>query len=45
LGDGAASPILSSLKHFREEYYLHVAAGGCPFDPRESMLQTAELAV
>jgi NADH-quinone oxidoreductase subunit F len=45
LGDGAASPILSSLKHFREEYYLHVATRGCPFDPRESMLQTAELAI
>jgi NADH-quinone oxidoreductase subunit F len=45
LGDGAASPIMSSLKHFREEYYVHVAAGGCPFDPRESMLQTAELVV
>jgi NADH-quinone oxidoreductase subunit F len=42
LGDGAASPILSSLKHFRDEYYLHVAAGGCPFVPRESMLLTAE---
>ena len=45
LGDGAASPILSSLRHFRDEYCAHVAAGGCPFDPRDSMLQTAELAV
>ncbi len=44
LGDGAASPIVSSLKHFRDEYYAHVA-NGCPFDPRESILQTAELAV
>jgi NADH-quinone oxidoreductase subunit F len=43
LGDGAASPIMSSLKHFRDEYYAHVAKG-CPFDPRASMLQTAELA-
>jgi NADH-quinone oxidoreductase subunit F len=42
LGDGAASPILSSLKHFRDEYYQHVAAGGCPFDPNASMLLTAE---
>jgi NADH-quinone oxidoreductase subunit F len=42
LGDGAPSPILSSLKHFRDEYYAHVAAGGCPFDPHESMLQAAE---
>jgi NADH-quinone oxidoreductase subunit F len=45
LGDGAASPILSSLKHFRDEYYVHVAAGGCPFDPQESMLLDAEMAV
>jgi NADH-quinone oxidoreductase subunit F len=45
LGDGAASPIVSSLKYFPEEYSAHVAAGGCPFDPRESMLQTAELVV
>jgi NADH-quinone oxidoreductase subunit F len=44
LGDGAASPIVSSLKHFRGEYVAHVAKG-CPFDPRESMLHTAELAV
>jgi NADH-quinone oxidoreductase subunit F len=42
LGDGAPSPILSSLKHFRDEYYAHVAAGGCTFDPHESMLQAAE---
>jgi NADH-quinone oxidoreductase subunit F len=45
LGDGAASPILSSLKHFRDEYYLHVAEGGCPFDPRDSMLLAPEMAV
>jgi NADH-quinone oxidoreductase subunit F len=45
LGDGAASPVLSSLKHFRDEYYIHVAVGGCPFDPRESMLHNAEMAV
>jgi NADH-quinone oxidoreductase subunit F len=45
LGDGAASPILSSLKHFRDEYYTHVATGGCPFDPRDSMLPAAEMAV
>jgi NADH-quinone oxidoreductase subunit F len=45
LGDGAASPILSSLKHFREEYQAHVAGRGCPFDPRHSMLVTAEVVV
>jgi len=33
LGDGAASPIMSSLKHFREEYAAHLDGAGCPFDP------------
>ncbi|UGT62371.1 NADH-quinone oxidoreductase subunit NuoF [Nocardia asteroides] len=33
LGDGAASPILSSLKYFREEYLEHLRRGACPFDP------------
>lgn len=33
LGDGAASPIISSLKYFREEYVDHLRLGGCPFDP------------
>ncbi|HEY5857230.1 MAG TPA: NADH-quinone oxidoreductase subunit NuoF [Aldersonia sp.] len=37
LGDGAASPIMSSLKYFREEYERHVS-GGCPFDPHRSTL-------
>ncbi|GAA5050154.1 NADH-quinone oxidoreductase subunit NuoF [Nocardia callitridis] len=32
LGDGAASPIVSSLKYFRAEYAEHLR-GGCPFDP------------
>lgn len=36
LGDGAASPIMSSLKYFREEYIAHVTGGGCPFDPAAS---------
>lgn len=36
LGDGAAAPIMSSLKHFREEYEQHVTGGGCPFDPAKS---------
>ena len=35
LGDGAASPIMSSLKHFRAEYEAHLD-GGCPFDPYAS---------
>jgi NADH-quinone oxidoreductase subunit F len=37
LGDGAASPILSSVKYFRDEYVAHLD-GGCPFDPHASML-------
>jgi NADH-quinone oxidoreductase subunit F len=38
LGDGAASPVTSSLTHFRDEYVAHVENGGCPFDPKDSML-------
>ena len=45
LGDGAASPILSSLKYFRDEYQAHLTGGGCPFDPRDSMLVSAEAAM
>ncbi|BBZ27426.1 NADH-quinone oxidoreductase subunit F [Mycolicibacterium madagascariense] len=41
LGDGAASPILSSLKYFRAEYEAHLD-GGCPFDPVASMLAVPE---
>ena len=37
LGDGAASPIMSSIKYFRDEYVAHLD-GGCPFDPHASML-------
>ncbi|NYI05834.1 NADH-quinone oxidoreductase subunit F [Allostreptomyces psammosilenae] len=33
LGDGAASPIFSSLKYFRDEYLEHLRLGRCPFDP------------
>ncbi len=33
LADGAASPILSSMKYFRAEYEAHLANRGCPFDP------------
>ena len=36
LGDGAASPIFSSLKYFREEYEQHITGRGCPFDPAKS---------
>ncbi len=33
LGDGATSPVTSSLQYFRAEYEAHVSGGGCPFDP------------
>ncbi|NRQ32566.1 NADH-quinone oxidoreductase subunit NuoF [Nonomuraea sp. NN258] len=41
LGDGATSPIHSSVKYFREEYLKHFELreiGGCPFDPKKSTL-------
>ncbi len=41
LGDGAASPIMSSINHFRQEYVAHLD-GGCPFDPHASMLAAPE---
>jgi NADH-quinone oxidoreductase subunit F len=31
LGDGATSPVVSSIKYFRDEYIAHVEQGGCPF--------------
>lgn len=43
LGDGAASPIVSSLAHFRAEYVRHVVEHGCPFDPHRSTLMAGEL--
>ncbi|MFC7502175.1 NADH-quinone oxidoreductase subunit NuoF [Nocardioides sp. CPCC 206347] len=36
LGDGATSPISSSIAHFREEYLAHLSHGGCPFDAARS---------
>ncbi|MDH6242620.1 NADH-quinone oxidoreductase subunit NuoF [Mycobacterium sp. OTB74] len=41
LGDGAASPIMSSLKYFRDEYEAHLA-GGCPFDPHAAAVFATE---
>ena len=38
LGDGATSPITSSIQHFRGEYIAHFEQGGCPFDPAASTL-------
>lgn len=42
LGDGAASPVMSSIEHFRQEYIDHVEQGGCPFDHRRSTVWGAE---
>jgi NADH-quinone oxidoreductase subunit F len=36
LGDGATSPITSSIEYFRDEYVAHLTHGGCPFDPAAS---------
>ena len=36
LGDGATSPISSSIQYFRDEYLAHLSHGGCPFDPAAS---------
>jgi NADH-quinone oxidoreductase subunit F len=33
LGDGAISPVVSSVRYFRDEYLEHRKRGGCPFDP------------
>ncbi len=38
LGDGATSPITSSIKYFRDEYIAHVTGGACPFDATKSTL-------
>jgi NADH-quinone oxidoreductase subunit F len=38
LGDGATSPITSSIEFFRDEYLAHLTHGGCPFDPAASAL-------
>ncbi len=38
LGDGATSPISSSIEHFRDEYRAHLVHGGCPFDREASNL-------
>jgi NADH-quinone oxidoreductase subunit F len=38
LGDGAVSPITSSIEYFRDEYLAHLEQGGCPFDPQASTL-------
>ena len=38
LGDGATSPVTSSIELFRDEYQAHIDEGRCPFDPVKSAL-------
>jgi NADH-quinone oxidoreductase subunit F len=42
LGDGATSPVTSSIKLFRDEYIEHFTRGGCPFDPAKSTVWGGE---
>ena len=42
LGDGATSPITSSIQYFRDEFIAHLTEGGCPFDPAASTAFAAE---
>jgi NADH-quinone oxidoreductase subunit F len=41
LGDGATSPVTSSIKYFRDEYLEHVRGGGCPFGATRAALAGA----
>ncbi len=41
LGDAAGMPVVSSIKHFRDEYIEHQKRGGCPFDPAAATLFAA----
>jgi NADH-quinone oxidoreductase subunit F len=48
LGDGATSPVTSSIQYFRDEYLRHLPSadnpeGGCPFDPAASVLFAPEV--
>jgi NADH-quinone oxidoreductase subunit F len=36
LGDGATSPVTSSIQYFRDEYIRHFETGACPFDEAAS---------
>ncbi|HEV2346801.1 MAG TPA: NADH-quinone oxidoreductase subunit NuoF [Actinocrinis sp.] len=44
LGDGATSPITSSIQFFRDEYIEHLRTGACPFDPALSTVWAPALA-
>ena len=41
LGDAATSPVMSSIRYFRDEFTEHQKRGGCPFDPRAATLFAA----
>jgi NADH-quinone oxidoreductase subunit F len=40
LGDGAVSPVISSIQYFRDEYVAHYETGGCPFRADRSLAGT-----
>ena len=42
-GDGATSPITSSIEYFRDEYIAHLALGRCPFDRQASSLFASDV--
>jgi len=42
-GDGATSPITSSIEYFRDEYIAHLALGRCPFDREASSLFASDV--
>jgi NADH-quinone oxidoreductase subunit F len=42
LGDTAGSPVVSTIKYFRDEYLDHLKQGGCPFDPAAATLFATE---
>jgi NADH-quinone oxidoreductase subunit F len=38
LAEFAVYPVASYLAKWEDEFVAHVEGGGCPFDPRDSML-------
>jgi len=40
LGDGATSPVTSSIQFFRDEYVAHYEQGGCPFARKRTLVGT-----
>jgi NADH-quinone oxidoreductase subunit F len=44
LGDGATSPVTSSIQYFRDEYQAHFDGRGCPFDPVASTVFAGAIA-